>query len=942
MDIQTNRYKKNDSLLTKKDEVDFYAATIRKERPPEVVHEDTSKKRRINGTTSTPAMNPNPSTVNKDLPANNNNKNKTRSAPTQPNIKYNIADDVLTRKADIEVGDLIAASPYLKKQLRDVCRPTRRKQPTALNALEEGEVVTTAAYAEVHVGDRKIKALIDCGAAKSCMSRSMLKMLGMEIDTPSTSVFTLGNGSKQPTLGIVQDVPIKIGDDISIPVNIEVLPQCPSHLILGIDWLNHSQAIINIKMGTLTVTYKRRKTVIPISYIKASSKPVTLKASRIIYEEDRPNQGITTTVPPVGIEDTSDEEEEDEDIGSSTEEDEWEHDEKEESEDDDQELCQMTAADNQDYAFKINHVSTTEVTISTKENGFTLPPYTMCTVDLTTPNDNALPTLVHLQPDTSYEKYLQEDQYIDVNMTDQNKDYPPNTIIAHRMTGLEIESDVEQTTGYELAQMNRIEEDASYPQEILDPEKKEKLQLGDVPPDIHQAFIQLLTEFQDVFDWHNDRMGKTTLLEHEIILKENTPPIRHRPYRMAPVEQEYLKQELDRLCELGIIKPASTPYTAPIILVKKKNGDYRMVVDYRKLNAQTKVDAYPLPKIDDLIDELGNSCIFSALDLRSGFHQVPLKQETKELTGFVTKFGTYQYEMLPMGLVNSPATFQRLIDLCFGPLLNKCLVAYIDDLNIHSKTYQQHLLDLRQVFICARHGGLLFNIDKCVFFKEELKFLGYVITKNGIRTDEEKIEKIKNFPQPKTLKQIRSFIGLASYYRRFIKNFAATARPLHEQTKTTKSITWNQDTTDAFIKLKQELTQAPTLRRADFSKPFLIVCDASQKGLGTILSQLDDEGKEHPVIYASRGLKNSEQNYGATKLECLALVWSLQIFRPYLLGKKFTVISDHSPLRWLVHSPKISGIVARWIQYLAEYDFEIKYRSGRKHEAADFLSRLGY
>jgi hypothetical protein len=929
------------------DDYDFYPTTTRLGKPPQIIHEDPStigKRRRTNGSTPIPVTHqnlPNPVT-NHDVPM-NEKKTRTRSGPKPPNIKYNITEDVLTRKADIEVGDLIAASPYLKKQLRDVCRPTRQRQSVPLNSIENGEVVTTAAYAEVHINNRRIKALVDCGAAKSCMSRSMMNVLGMEIDTPSTSVFTLGNGTKQPTLGVILDVPIRIGDAINIPADMEILPQCPAHLILGIDWLNRSQAIINMKLGTLTVSYKQKRMVIPITYIKSTSKPVTMKASRIIYEEEslpRRSQAAQHT-PSIEDKETDDE---DESEDEETEDEEWEHDDKEEEEEEEenQELCQIMATKHPDQTLKVDHVSETQVIISTKDNGFTLPPYTMCTVDLTESNENTVPLIIHIQPEVTYDEYLHDNQLIDVNMTDQDKEYPPNTIIAHRMTKMEEEVDDEQTMGYELAQMEYHEEDIKYPQKPLDPDKQEKIQLGEIPPDIRESFMQILTEFQDVFDWHNDKMGRTTLLEHEIILKENTIPIRHRPYRMAPIEQEYLKKELDKLCQLGIIKPANTPFTAPIILVKKKNGDYRMVVDYRKLNAQTKVDAYPLPKIDDLIDELGTSCIFTALDLRSGFHQVPLKEDSKEMTGFVTKFGTYQYEMLPMGLVNSPATFQRLIDICFGSLINKCLVAYIDDLNIHSKTYQQHLKDLRQVFVCARQGGLLFNIDKCHFFKDELKFLGYIITTNGVKTDEEKIKKIQDFPRPKSLKQIRSFIGLASYYRRFIQNFAAIARPLHDLTKTTKTIEWSQKATDSFETLKQKLIHAPVLTRADFTKPFIIVCDASQKGLGTILSQLDENGKEHPVIYASRGLKNSEQNYGATKLECLALIWSLQMFRPYLLGKKFTVISDHSPLRWLVQSPKITGIVARWIQYLAEYDFEIQYRSGRKQEAADFLSRLGY
>ncbi|KAG1140721.1 hypothetical protein G6F37_012936 [Rhizopus arrhizus] len=292
-----------------------------------------------------------------------------------------------------------------------------------------------------------------------------------------------------------------------------------------------------------------------------------------------------------------------------------------------------------------------------------------------------------------------------------------------------------------------------------------------------------------------------------------------------------------------------------------------MVIDYRKLNAVTKKDAYPLPRIDDLLDMLGKAKVFSVLDMRAGFHQVPMDEDSKELTAFTTKFGIYHYNTLPMGL--------------------------------------------------------------CFFFKDHLKFLGYIVTKDGVQIDPETIKKIIEYPQPKTFKQVRGFLGLASYYRRFIKNFAAIARPLHDQTKTIKQVPWTEKTTESFETLKRLLTTAPILTRPDFSKPFILVTDASKAGLECILTQLDDNGHEHPIIFASRGLRSSEINYAPIKLECLAVIWAVNMFRPYLLGKRFTIITDHSALHGLLKSPNPTGIIARWIIALAEYEFEIKYRPGR-------------
>ncbi|KAG1634211.1 hypothetical protein G6F44_010170 [Rhizopus delemar] len=477
---------------------------------------------------------------------------------------------------------------------------------------------------------------------------------------------------------------------------------------------------------------------------------------------------------------------------------------------------------------------------------------------------------------------------------------------------------------------------------LLESEKYKKLDIGMLDAETMRNLRKLLKKYENIFDWDNNTIGRTNLLKHKITIKEDTMPISHRPYRISPLEAEHLQKELDKYCKLGVIEPSNSPWAAPVILVKKKNGEYRMVIDYRKLNAVTKKDAYPLPRIDDLLDTLGKAKVFSALDMRAGFHQVPMEEDSKELTAFTTKYGTYHYNTLPMGLVNSPATFQRLIDLCFRPLMNQCLVAYIDDLNVYSLNKHEHLQHLEQVFQCVQIANLKLNPEKCFFFKDHLKFLGYIVTKEGLQTDPSKIQKIVEYPQPKTIKQVRGFLGIASYYRRFIKNFAAIARPLHDQTKTTKKVPWTNETTESFELLKRALTSTPILSRPDFNKPFILITDASKLGLGAILTQLDDNGYEHPVIYASRGLKSTESNYAPTKLECLAVIWAVKLFRPYVLGKKFTIITDHSALNGLLKTPNPTGIIARWITILSEYEFEIKYRPGRVNESADFLSRLGY
>ncbi|MEG1463015.1 MAG: reverse transcriptase family protein [Anaerorhabdus sp.] len=443
-----------------------------------------------------------------------------------------------------------------------------------------------------------------------------------------------------------------------------------------------------------------------------------------------------------------------------------------------------------------------------------------------------------------------------------------------------------------------------------------------------------------MFDWNNDSLGCTPLIKHRIIT-EDVPPIRCRPYRISPAENESLKIEIDKLSELGVIRPSNSPWSSPIILVKKKDGSYRLVIDYRKINAITKKDAYALPRIETLLDTLGNAKVFSALDMRSGFYQVALAEDSIEKSAFSTaQYGQWEYTRMPMGLCNSVGTFQRMVDLVFKDLINRSLVAYIDDLNCYSKCPEDHIIDLEKLFVCVRKANLKLNISKCFFFKDRLNFLGYIVTQKGLECDPDKITKIVNFDIPRTVTQVKSFIGIASYYRRFIENFAAIARPLHKLTKKGHN-TWNDESIDSFNKLKFALTNTPVLVRPDFDKPFILVTDASKVGLGAVLTQLDDNGHEHPVQYISRGLRGAEINYGVSKLEGLAIVWAVKIFRPYLLGKKFTIITDHSALNGLLKSQEPTGILARWIAILNEYDFEIRYRPGRVNESADFLSRLG-
>lgn len=336
------------------------------------------------------------------------------------------------------------------------------------------------------------------------------------------------------------------------------------------------------------------------------------------------------------------------------------------------------------------------------------------------------------------------------------------------------------------------------------------------------------------------------------------------------------------------------------------------------------------------------------MDLRQGFYNMPLAPESQPLTCFVTKFGAYMFTRLGMGLVNAPFDFSMLLEKCFEKLLNKCIINFLDDITTYTtESPQEHLVALHKTFECLETAGLLLNPAKCKFFTTNMEFLGFIISSKGLEQSPRITDKVLNFPTPTTKRQCVSFISLASYYRRFILNFAKITRPLHELVKDKEysdKITWNDEAEKAFVNLKQQLTSAPILLKPNFEKPFFILTDASIDGLGAILTQLDQDGREHPVVYASRATSKGERNYGISKLELCAVVFALRQFRPYVLGSHFeiTVVSDHACLNGLLNTKNPSGILARWLIELADYNFTIKYRPGKKHNGPDFLSRLGY
>ena len=449
----------------------------------------------------------------------------------------------------------------------------------------------------------------------------------------------------------------------------------------------------------------------------------------------------------------------------------------------------------------------------------------------------------------------------------------------------------------------------------------------------------LVVEYSDVFALDMSELGLTDLVSHTINTGDN-PPIR-QPVRRTPFALRKKMEELvQNMMEQGVIQHSNSPWASPVVLVGKKDGSYRFCVDYRRLNSVTKMDVFPLPRVDDTLDMLSQTQYFSTLDLAAGYWQVQMDNNSQEKTAFSTYSGHYEFRVMPFGLCNAPSTFQRLMETVLAGLTRSCCLVYLDDVMVIGKNFFEHLDNLRNVFERFRIANLKLKPEKCCLAGSEVLYLGYVVSREGILADPAKIDAVKNFPQPFDVRSLRSFLGLASYYRRFIENFSSVASPLYELTRKDVGFSWESIHHNAFCKLKQLLISAPVLAFPDFARGFILETDASGVGLGAILAQSHEDGTVHPIAYASRTLQQHEKNYAITELEALGIVWAIKHFHHYLYGHHCEVYTDHEPLIALLNTPHPSGKLARWGLILQDVDLVIWYRSGKKNAGADALSRL--
>ena len=460
---------------------------------------------------------------------------------------------------------------------------------------------------------------------------------------------------------------------------------------------------------------------------------------------------------------------------------------------------------------------------------------------------------------------------------------------------------------------------------------------AELSQDEQLQLAQLLCTYGNAFSTGPGDLGRTSLVQHDIMTQPGAP-VKQPPRRMAREKQQDADQQVQQSLEVGLARRGHSSWASPIVMVRKKDGTYRLCVDYRALNDCTIKDAYPLPRIQDTLDTLSNAKWFSTLDLASGYWQVELTPRARRAAAFCTRNGLFEWNVMPFGLCNAPATFQRLMDRVLAGLQWETCLVYLDDIIVLGRDVPEMLHRLSDVFNRLQDANLKLKPAKCCLFRHQVAYLGHIVSEQGVTTDPAKIQKVQDWPTPTSIQEVRQFIGLASYYRRFVEDFATIAEPLHNLTKKYARFQWTSECQEAFDGLKQRLTTTPVLGYPLDEGNMLLDTDASDTGIGAVLSQVQ-QGRERVLAYGSRKLSKTEQNYCTTRRELLAVVEFTSHFRQYLLGRHFTVRTDHSSLRWLTKMREPEGQLARWLEKLGEYDFEIIHRPGRLHNNADSLSR---
>lgn len=457
---------------------------------------------------------------------------------------------------------------------------------------------------------------------------------------------------------------------------------------------------------------------------------------------------------------------------------------------------------------------------------------------------------------------------------------------------------------------------------------------------VQQAeLIDLLNKYRQCFALSLSELGCTDVGAMEIKLKPGSEPYAAKPYRVSPNERDEISQHIRRWKEQGIVEDTASPHAAPVLLVRKKTGESRLVVDYRRLNEQTVKQVYPLPNIDDLLERMAGSCMYTVLDLAHGYLQIPLAEQARPLTGFITPEDTGQFTRMVFGLRNAPFEFAKIMDRTTGPLKNNIVLNYFDDYFIPAKNWDDMRGRLAQVLEAFSEAKLTLRPSKCVFAAKSIEFLGYVLSSDGLSTRVAKLQAIKEYPVPKDEHGMRRFMGLASFFRRFVAKFSEKARPLTELTKKNVLFQWGEAEQRSCDLIKRSLIGEPVLKLFDATKETELHTDASSHGLAGMLMQKDEAGHLNLVHCFSKKTSDTEAKYHSSKLELMAIVWSLDRMRSWLIGIHVTIVTDCQALVYMNGLKTTNLQITRWFDLLQDFDIEVKHRPGASMSHVDALSR---
>lgn len=492
---------------------------------------------------------------------------------------------------------------------------------------------------------------------------------------------------------------------------------------------------------------------------------------------------------------------------------------------------------------------------------------------------------------------------------------------------------------YNIYTIDEIKKNKSRTQQLLKEISK------NTPENYQNKILPLCSEFSDIFALESDKMTVNNFYTQRFRVKDDSP-VYVKNYRLPFSQREEIARQVEKLTKNDLIEPSCAEFNSPILLVPKKSSNdskkWRLCIDYRLVNRKLVADKYPLPRIEDILDGLGRAKHFSVIDLFSGFHQIPISEESRDITSFSTPDGSFRWKVVPFGLNVSPNSFARMMAIAFSGIPAGTAFLYIDDIIVIGCSESHHLNNLRRVFETLRKYNLKINPYKCNFFRREVTFLGHKCSESGISPDNSKLEAIAKYPEPTDKDSVKRFVAFANYYRKFIKNFAILAQPLNHLTRKSVVFRWGEEARNAFTAIRNALNSPTILAYPDFSKEFTLTVDACMRGCGSVLSQIQSDGTEKPISFASRAFNKSERNKPIIELELLAIYYAIIHYKPYLYGTNFLVRTDHKPLIYLFCLKNPTQRLLRVRLELEEYKFDIEYIPGGKNVVADALSRMSF